>query len=243
MAGGAAILALILLGGAIWGAAWLFSDQPPAPTTAPTPPPSEAVSEDAPTATDTPTPPPPAPSDTPPPASTLPPTATPEPASQPTSTLAPTETSAPACPAVTGPFAAIWQAEQERLGCATNAAHDSWMAQQHFEWGKMFWRKDTDGMLAVHNSGIWGSYQDIWHEGDPEYSCSDSAPEESPPTPLRGFGKIWCTYTEVRNGLGWATDGERGFDGTVQDFEQGAILRTDTGDIYALFDDNTWAQH
>ena len=117
------------------------------------------------------------------------------------------------------------------------------MAQQHFERGQMLWREDTDRILAVHNSWIWGSYQDIWYEGDPDYSCPDnSTPMESPPTPKRGFGKIWCTYSEVRAGLGWATDGERGFDGTVQNFERGSILRTDTGDTYVLFDNGTWTQ-
>jgi len=163
-------------------------------------------------------------------------------ATAPTATPTITETPTPSCPAVTGPFAAVWQAEQDRLGCAVNEAHTTWMAEEHFEYGRMFWRKDSDRILAVHDSGVWASYQDIWQEGDPDYSCPDSAPEESPPTPLRGFGKIWCTYTEVRNGLGWATDGERGFDGTVQDFEQGAILRTDTGEMYVLFNDGTWTQ-
>ncbi|RLC98925.1 MAG: hypothetical protein DRI77_03940 [Chloroflexi bacterium] len=248
VAGGAAILAVALLGGAILGTAWLFGDRPPTPAVADlasATPTGEAAAENVPTTTNTPISPSASPipsdTDTPSPPSTTtsdtpPPTVTP----QPTSTPLPTETPTPACPAVTGPFASIWQSEQARLGCATGAAHDSWMAQQHFEWGQMFWREDTDNMLAVHNSGIWGSYQDIWHEGDPEYSCSDSAPEESPPTPKRGFGKIWCTYTEVRNGLGWATDGERGFNGTVQDFERGAIIRTDSGETYVLFDDGDW---
>jgi hypothetical protein len=143
---------------------------------------------------------------------------------------------------VTGPFAAIWQAEQDRLGCAINEAHTSWLAEEHFEYGRMFWRKDNDGVLAVHDSGAWGAYQNTWFEGDPTYSCPESTPEESPPTPWRGFGKVWCTHTEVRNGLGWATDAEHGFDGTVQDFEHGAILRTNTGATYVLFGDGAWTQ-
>ncbi|MEA3338965.1 MAG: serine/threonine-protein kinase [Chloroflexota bacterium] len=246
IAGGVAILGAVLLGGAIAAALW-FGQRPSAPQVVPSATvtvSSDAVAEDVSSATDTPPPPSPTGTHTPAPPSptpseTAPPTVTP----QPTSTPLPTETPTPSCPAVTGPFATHWQAEQDRLGCATDAAHATWMAQQHFEWGQMFWRKDTDGVLAVHDSGIWGEYQNTWHEGDPEHSCPDSAPAESPPTPKRGFGKIWCTYTEVRNGLGWATDGERGFDGTVQNFERGAILRADTGETYVLFDDNTWAQH
>lgn len=144
------------------------------------------------------------------------------------------------CPAVTGPFAAIWQAEQDRLGCASNASHTSFLAQEHFERGQMFWREDTDYIFALYNNGTWASYIDIWHTGEPEYSCPDSAPTSSPPTPRLGFGKIWCFYPEVRNGLGLATDSERGFQSTVQDFEKGAILRTDTGETYMLYGDSTW---
>jgi hypothetical protein len=146
------------------------------------------------------------------------------------------------CPAVTGPFAAIWQAEQDTLGCASNAAHTSSMAHEHFEHGQMFWREDTDYIFVLYNNGTSASYPDIWQAGDPEYSCPDSAPTSSPPSPRMGFGKIWCSYPEVRNGLGWATDYERGFDGTVQDFERGTILRTDTGETYVLYGDGAWTQ-
>jgi serine/threonine protein kinase len=181
---------------------------------------------------------------------TLEPTTRPEPTSTPpptpiplpTSTPQPTHTPTPACPTVTGPFAAIWQAEQTRLGCAANEAHVSWMAQEHFERGQMFWRKDDDVMIVLYNTGAWELYVDSWQESDPQYSCPESAPSETPPTPLRGFGKIWCTYEAVRNGLGWATDYERGFDGTVQDFERGSILRTDGGETYVLYGDGNWAR-
>ena len=252
VAAGVAILAAVIFGGAFLGVTKLFGEQPSSPAVVDlvsATPTGEAEPEEFPTATDTPPAASPVPAGADTPTAPLPTTSdTPSPTSlpttppQPTSTPVPTETPTPACPEVTGPFAAVWQAEQDRLGCATNAAHDSWMARQHFEWGQMLWRKDTDGILAVHDRGIWGAYQNIWFEGDPTYSCPDSAPEESPPTPLRGFGKIWCTYTEVRNGLGWATDGERGFNGTAQDFEQGTILRTDTGDTYVLYGDGTWTQ-
>ncbi len=95
------------------------------------------------------------------------------------------------------------------------------MAQEHFEYGQMFWREDNDRITVLYNAGTWALYRDIWNEGDPEYSCPEIAPSQCPPTPRRGFGKIWCTYPAVRQRLGWATNYERGFHGTVQDFEQG----------------------
>jgi len=165
-----------------------------------------------------------------------PPTAT----SLPTSTPFPTETPTPACPEVTGPFAHIWQASGDRLGCATGAAHTTWIAHEPFERGQMFWREDTDYIYVLHNTGTWASYRNIWHEGDPVYSCPHSAPSESPPTPLRGFGRIWCTHPEVRDALGWATDYERGLYGTVQDFDRGVVLRIDPGETFALCGDGLW---
>jgi hypothetical protein len=106
----------------------------------------------------------------------------------------------------------------------------------------MFWRNDRGSVTVQYSTGAWAGYPDTWEEGDPLYSCPATAPETSPPTPWRGFGKVWCTYGEVRNGLGSATDGERGYDATVQDFDTGSIVRNDFGVIYVLYSDGTWEQ-
>jgi hypothetical protein len=118
-----------------------------------------AVTEDTPSMTDTPLPAFP----------TLEPTARPEPTPTPlptpipfpTSTPQPTYTPTPPCPTVASPFAALWQAEQTRLGCAVNEAHVSWMAQEYFERGQMFWRKDDDTMIVLYGTGAWEVYADI----------------------------------------------------------------------------------
>ena len=237
---GAVVLAMVLVGGMMSGVALLFGDRgffPPVIGSASATPTSEAVPGEVSVVTDTPTSVPiSSPTITSFPTFTSHPTTVP----RPTSTPWPTETPTPACPAVSGPFASIWQEVQERLGCVVNQSHTTWMAEEHFERGRMFWREDTDMMSVLYNSGKWALYQDIWHEGDPEYSCPDSAPAESPPTPIRGFGKVWCTYEPVRSGLGWATDQEHGYYVTVQDSERGSIIRTDDGTTYVLYGDGWW---
>lgn len=180
--------------------------------------------------------PPPSPTPTPPPTASPVPTRPPTPSPPPS----PTPTATPACPAVGGPFAALWRQHQNRLGCAVNPAHTSWMAWQRFERGQMFWREDNDRIAVLYSTGSWTLYRDIWVEGEPEYSCLDVAPGQCPPTPKRGFGKIWCTYAVVRQGLGWALECERGFHGTVQDFDRGTILQTDTQETYLMFNDGSW---
>jgi hypothetical protein len=106
----------------------------------------------------------------------------------------------------------------------------------------MIWREDNDYIYALYNNGAWGAYENIWYEGDPQYSCPDIAPSQSPPTPLRGFGKIWCTHANVRNGLGNAVAGEQGNDSTVQTFELGTVLRTGGGSTYILYKNGTWTR-
>ena len=170
------------------------------------------------------------PSDTPAPTRTF----TPVPTRTPTPTLTPT----PSCPPVTGPFADIWQSAKDKFGCATNAAHGSWMAEETFQQGRTLWRQDWEKyVIVLYNSGSWGNYLGDWQEGEPEFSCG---PESSPPTPKRGFGRVWCKYPEVRSGLGNATTQERGFNGTVQDFERGFILRTDSGETYVTYSGDGW---
>lgn len=249
LAAGAVIVVMIVVGGLMVGAAlWLGGRDapPPATASASVPPATQAVLADTPLATETGSPPTSAPpTDAPassPPTATAKPTSTPSPTGTPrhTSTPLPTPTPTPACPGVGGPFAGVWESVQEQLGCAVGTAHTSWMASERFERGQMLWRQDTDAIVVLYDNGTWVAYQDVWNEGDAEYSCPESAPEESPPTPKRGFGKIWCIHPGVRSGLGWATDQERGFDGAVQDFERGTILRMDSGAIYVLYGDGTW---
>jgi hypothetical protein len=101
----------------------------------------------------------------------------------------------------------------------------------------MLWRSDSDLIYVFYDDGTWAAYRDTWREGDPEYTCGVPT---SPPTPRRGFGKVWCTYHAVRNGLGDATEGEWGSESAVQDFVNGTIWRIPSGATLVIFEDGTW---
>jgi serine/threonine protein kinase, bacterial len=171
----------------------------------------------------------------------IPPAATPRPINtpRPTSTPRPTDTPAPACLAVTGPFANLAEQLQSRLGCAQSRASTSGAAEEIFQNGRMYWREDNDQIYVLYKSGRWEVHRDIWNDGDPDYSCGTT---ETPPTPIRGFGKIWCTFASVRNGLGNATEGERGLTVTVQQFDNGFIVQTDNRTL-VFYNDGTWERH
>ena len=154
----------------------------------------------------------------------------------PTQTPSPTPTFTPVCPSVTGPFASLWEPVKDKLGCATSGAHDTWMAEEPFQKGHMFWRQDNDQIYVLYNGDGWGVYPNPWHDGDPHETCSSG----SPVTAVRGFGKVWCTVTAVRTGLGNAMSDEYGYNGTVQDFARGLILRVDSGQTYAVYTGDGW---
>ena len=165
-----------------------------------------------------------------------------------TTPLLPTATPIPptatrACPSVSGPFAAVWAQVRDRVGCATGSTIWGLVAEENFERGKMFWREpiDTAQALVLFNNGTWRIYHHSPYPGEPEFWCPDAnTPARCPPTPKRGFGMMWCDIPEIRQGLGNATDCERGYQGAMQSFEQGFMLQTDSGAIYIFFQDGTW---
>lgn len=156
----------------------------------------------------------------------------------PTRTPTPTPT-AEECPfAIYDGFRTTWLAFEDQLGCPLSTwSDDLWMAREEFEGGRMFWRSDNDLIYVVYSGGTWRRYANTWQEGDPEFSCGTP---ESPPTPKRGFGKVWCSYSQVSHGLGNATTGEWGEHNDVQDFAGGWMLRAEAGTTYTFFNDGTW---
>ncbi|MFN2269556.1 MAG: hypothetical protein ACK2US_01885 [Anaerolineae bacterium] len=193
----------------------------PTPTHTPPPPPTPT-----PTATHTPpTPPPPQPTTIP----TKPPTPTPTPcalsigpALQPRLDLNPEYVSA--------------------LSCPTSYQQSSWAAEQAFQRGRMFWKKDRDVAYILYNdSSTYQIKDDLYVEGDPDDACPElgSAPEELY-KPVRGFNRQWCSDPDVRDKLGWALEEEAGFYTTWQEFEHGLVLLSRANHVFILYDDGTW---
>lgn len=170
-----------------------------------------------------------------------PPTSTPRPTARPlpTSTPAPRPTEPPACPQVTGPFAGLASQLRDRLGCAQGNATTTAAAQQRFDGGRMYWREDTDRIYAVYKNNRWESHADTWNDGDADYSCGKP---ETPPTPIRGFGRAWCNFASIKQGMGNALDGEAAFTATVQAFQNGYIMRTDDRTL-VMYSSGNWERY
>lgn len=150
------------------------------------------------------------------------------------------------CQTVTGVFGELWLNVKDKLGCNTTEIVRGLVAEENFQGGRMFWRQpfDVGQIVVAFNSGTWKIYQPgSFVEGSPEFSCVDANTlAQSPPTPKRGFGKAWCEIPEIRQKLGNAVDEERGYEGTLQIFERGFILRNEFGATYIFFADGTWVR-
>lgn len=176
-------------------------------------------------------------------------TSTPSPSPTPSVTPLPTNTSLPTptmtpLPTITPPptrcSASVSSTFRDRyddsLGCPTHGGRSTYTALENFERGYMIWREDTDEIYAIYTGGTWDRFGDLFAETMPDYSCGV---EQSPPTPRRGFGMIWCRYDHVRQGLGNATNAEWGATSTVQDYANGTIIRTDMG-TFVLYSNGAW---
>lgn len=123
-----------------------------------------------------------------------------------------------------------------QLGCPTTGSFNVAAATQNFQRGRMFWRGDNRSIYALYNNGQWSSHNDTWREGQPTFTCGVNS---SPPTPVRGFGKVWCENSRVREGLGDATNQEYPITATLQGFASGLVMRAE-GRTYVLFYSGEW---
>ncbi|GAB4526387.1 MAG: hypothetical protein Kow0063_00580 [Anaerolineae bacterium] len=172
------------------------------------------------------------------PVSPLEPSPTPTPGNQTLSTE-PLQTPTPQplitpvdCPTSPDHFADMWAQRSAQLGCPISSSSIP-MAEQNFEGGWMYWRSDTSQILVfVRGQPYAYVFDDTWDESQPAYSCPDITPPQTPPTPQRGFGKVWCNQPMIRQSIGNATSQERLFEATLQEFETGLIFETDQGVRY-----------
>jgi hypothetical protein len=142
------------------------------------------------------------------------------------------------CPYEAGP--------KENNGCplpeptATPVVISTGGTYQPFENGWMFWREDIREIYAVYRSG-WSSYLDTWQEGQDEYSCPETgAPSQSPPTPKRGFGKLWCELGGPSAAIGWALAAETGYTMQIRVFSNGDMEVLDPdGRVFIVRADGT----
>ncbi len=94
-------------------------------------------------------------------------------------------------------------------GCPSGSAASVQLVEQRFEQGWMLWLSDPAwvggavDILVLYDGGDLGHYADTWRDGDP--GLVDVAPAGLF-VPQRGFGAVWGSYDNVRQGLGWATE-------------------------------------
>lgn len=150
-------------------------------------------------------------------------------------------------------FQPLWEVHRRDLGCPIEVSClVSRIAQQPFQGGHMFWRRDTDDVYLVYDRDADGAKlnQGDWALNPVEWRWDGSDPGGvglQPPSgllePIRGFGWLWRVHYGGPNGrMGWALDIEHGWDkvAVAQQFEMGTMFRGSGPRVYVLLDDATF---
>lgn len=167
---------------------------------------------------------------------TLPPV---PPAFIPTGAPPPLTTACPGPPP--GGFGALTAADPTLtalVGCPVGAPLPANSAAQLYERGGMVWLAGPPpAVYALFNTGRFSRYDDTYNPNTDPFSGGE-APPPSLVEPVRGFGKVWRTFPDVRTGLGWALAEEAGATATVLYFERGQMIYLpQRGEIVVLAND------
>jgi hypothetical protein len=96
-------------------------------------------------------------------------------------------------------------------------------ASQLYEHGELFWLAGPPtGIYALFNTGRFQRYDDTYIDGVDPVSGGE-IPPAGLKEPIRGFGKVWRVFPEVR-ALGWALNDESGGQAVVQVFDRGLMI-------------------
>ena len=159
---------------------------------------------------------------------------------------------------LTGSFGDFYRAMESvraALGRPAGAATSTSGALQPFQHGRMFWAQE--GPLTYYNEGgstrttifvlcgdtvsgdvlstsVYSFAPDFWANG--QEPGGGPAPVPGLYLPKRGFGKVWREHEFIRNCVGYAsTPNETGFTLSLQAFQGGMLLLSNTLDDHAIY--------
>lgn len=125
-----------------------------------------------------------------------------------------------------GGFAAVYASDPTlaaQMGCAIPSILSFASASQLYQSGELIWMAGPPSVIyALFSSGRFQRYDDTFNAAfDP--NSGGETPPSGLKEPVRGFGKVWRTFGEVRS-MGWAVADETGGQATVQAFERGQMV-------------------
>jgi hypothetical protein len=121
--------------------------------------------------------------------------------------------------------------------CPIEAATVTDGAEQHFERGTMLWVSSEDRIYVLYEDALlpsWQIYVDEWEEGNMPLVDPGPEPPHGVQKPVRGLGWIWLTKPGVSDRLGWAVDGEQGYQTAIQRSVSATYIRALDGGVWML---------
>lgn len=108
-------------------------------------------------------------------------------------------------------------------------------AVQIYERGLMIWLS-PNSIYALLSDGSFLRFDDTFDPNSDPYSGGE-VPPPNLLEPVRGFGKVWRTYVNVKGALGWGVTAETATQAVVQAFDRGRMIYlTGRSDILVLLE-------
>jgi hypothetical protein len=127
----------------------------------------------------------------------------------------------------------------QQLGCPLpTGVISTTSAAQVFERGSMLWLQGAPNLIyALFNTGRFQRFDDTYNANADPFNGGETPPPGLR-EPVRGFGKVWRQYPNVRADLGWGLADELGGTSTAQRFDRGQMIYLpQRGEILVLVED------
>ena len=127
----------------------------------------------------------------------------------------------------------------QQLGCPLpTGVTSASTASQVFERGSMLWLQGAPNLIyALFNTGRFQRFDDTYNANADPFNGGETPPPGLR-EPVRGFGKVWRQYPNVRADLGWGLADEVGGNSTGQRFDRGQMIYLpQRGEILVLVED------
>ena len=150
-----------------------------------------------------------------------------------------------------GGFGILWRNNPtiaEALGCPTAGEAASTASIQYFDGGMMYWVGSSDQIYVYYGAAASGTWQGFAKPNDPSYDEPRETAPDGKLEPIRGFGTLWHTISDIRAALGWANSPEYPITGVVQYFPNGLMLYSPALEgrpdrIWVMINNGSWARY
>jgi LysM repeat protein len=143
-------------------------------------------------------------------------------------------------------FGNVWyqnKAVRDKLGCPKKIEGKFKAEEQQFHSGYVINNRSKKKIYVFFSATKkWAKHTDKWKKSKDPINNPALKPPVGWYQPEYGIGKIWRNEDNYSQKLGWARYQQRPVTATMQQYENGLMIWTQTGGVFVLYDNDTYQQ-